>query len=195
MFRDEKLKDAPAPLPIALHGEAILRQTAIEVRQFDAELTHLAEQMSASMLAAKGVGIAAPQIHSPLAMFIMASRPNDRYPDAPHMAPVVVVNPQILNASSELNAGEEGCLSVPGQRFVIQRHEKIEVRYQNLQGEWQQGELSGFIARIFQHEFDHLQGITLLERSQMPEQQPNLRKEVVQNQVSLKHTAKEGNAQ
>lgn len=82
MFRDEKLKEMSAPLPIAQYGEAILRQTAIEVRQFDAKLTHLAEQMSASMMAAKGVGIAAPQVHSPLAMFIMASRPNARYPDA-----------------------------------------------------------------------------------------------------------------
>lgn len=100
----------------------------------------------------------------------MASRPNERYPDAPNMAPVVVVNPRIVYASSDLVDGEEGCLSVPGQRFSIQRHKTIEVRYQNLQGEWQQAELTDFIARIFQHEFDHLQGITLLERSRMPEQ-------------------------
>lgn len=181
MFRDEKLKEMPALLPIAQYGEAILRQTAIEVRQFDAKLTHLAEQMSASMMAAKGVGIAAPQVHSQLAMFIMASRPNARYPDAPQMAPVVVVNPQILNVSDELNEGEEGCLSVPEQRFIIPRHDRIEVRYQNLQGEWQQAVLSGFIARIFQHEFDHLQGITLLERSQIP--------------IDSKYTITEGNAQ
>ncbi len=170
MFKHLMPKETPTLLPIALVGEPILRQTAITVHHFDAELVHLAEQMSASMDAANGVGIAAPQVHSPLALFIMASRPNERYPDAPNMAPVVVVNPQIINASSELVSGEEGCLSVPGQRFTIQRHQTIEVRYQNLQGEWQQTELTGFIARIFQHEFDHLQGITLLERSLMPEQ-------------------------
>ncbi|MCT7946313.1 peptide deformylase [Shewanella septentrionalis] len=170
MFKHLMPKQTPPLLPIALVGEAILGQTAIAVQHFNAELAHLAEQMSACMEAAKGVGIAAPQVHSPLALFIMASRPNERYPDAPNMAPVVVVNPQIINVSSELVSGEEGCLSVPGQRFTIQRHQAIEVRYQNLQGEWQQTELTGFIARIFQHEFDHLQGITLLERSLMPEQ-------------------------
>ena len=170
MFKHLMPKQTPPVLPIALVGEAILGQTAIAVQHFNAELAHLAEQMSASMEAANGVGIAAPQVHSPLALFIMASRPNERYPDAPNMAPVVVVNPQIINVSSELISGEEGCLSVPGQRFTIQRHQAIEVRYQNLQGEWQQTELMGFIARIFQHEFDHLQGITLLERSLMPEQ-------------------------
>ncbi|GIU15927.1 peptide deformylase [Shewanella glacialipiscicola] len=159
-----------ALLPIALVGEDILKQQAIAVQHFDAALTELAQQMSASMAAAQGVGIAAPQVHSPLALFIMASRPNERYPDAPNMAPVVVVNPHIIHVSSDLVSGEEGCLSVPGQRFIIQRHKTIEVRYQNLQGEWQQAELTDFIARIFQHEFDHLQGITLLERSRMPEQ-------------------------
>jgi peptide deformylase len=137
------LNETPTLLPIALIGESILGQAAIKVDDFNAELAHLAEQMFSSMAAANGVGIAAPQVHSPLALFIMASRPNERYPDAPHMAPEVV---------------------------TIQRHKTIEVRYQNLQGEWYQAELTGFIARIFQHEFDHLQGITLLERSRMPEQ-------------------------
>ncbi|MGL5048453.1 MAG: peptide deformylase [Shewanella sp.] len=167
-------KETPALLPIALVGEAILGQTAIPVHHFNAELAHLVEQMSASMTAAKGVGIAAPQIHSPLALFVMASGPNERYPDAPTMAPVVVVNPQIINVSNELVCAEEGCLSVPGQRFTIPRHQAIEVRYQNLQGEWQEAELKGFIARIFQHEFDHLQGITLVERLSMPAQTPSI---------------------
>ncbi|QXN24197.1 peptide deformylase [Shewanella putrefaciens] len=170
MFKDEMLPAPNQPLPIALVGEAILKQQADEVRDFDEKLSHLASQMVASMVEAKGVGIAAPQVHSPLALFIMASRPNERYPDAPLMDPVVVVNPQILSASADLVSGEEGCLSVPGQRFSIWRHQTIVVRYQDLAGHWQQTELTGFIARIFQHEFDHLQGITLLERSQMPEQ-------------------------
>ncbi|MFV0595186.1 peptide deformylase [Shewanella sp.] len=170
MFKDEILPSTNQPLPIAVVGEAILRQQAIEVRDFDNALRQLAEQMAISMVAAKGVGIAAPQVHSPLALFIMASRPNERYPDAPLMNPEVVVNPQILSTSANMVSGEEGCLSVPGKRFSIWRHQTIVVRYQDLAGHWQQTELTGFIARIFQHEFDHLQGITLLERSQMPEQ-------------------------
>lgn len=170
MFKDEMRQTPNKPLPIAVVGEAILKQQAIEVRDFDDTLSQLASQMAASMEEAKGVGIAAPQVHSPLALFIMASRPNERYPDAPLMEPLVVVNPQIVLRSLQLEKGEEGCLSVPGQRFTIWRHQTIVVRYQNLTGQWQHSELTGFIARIFQHEFDHLQGITLLERSQMPEQ-------------------------
>ncbi|MEL4278487.1 peptide deformylase [Shewanella xiamenensis] len=169
MFKNE-IQHSCQPLPIAQVGEAILKQRAIEVRDFDETLSQLASQMVASMVEAKGVGIAAPQVHSPLALFIMASRPNERYPDAPLMEPVVVVNPHIELASLQLEKGEEGCLSVPGQRFTIWRHHSIVVRYQNLAGQWQHTELTGFIARIFQHEFDHLQGITLLERSQMPQQ-------------------------
>ncbi|MFB2641654.1 peptide deformylase [Shewanella bicestrii] len=180
MFKDAISPTPSQPLPIAVVGEAILKEQAIEVHDFDTALSQLAEQMAASMEAAKGVGIAAPQVHSPLALFIMASRPNERYPDAPQMDPVVVVNPEILSASADLVCGEEGCLSVPGQRFTIWRHQQIVVRYQNLAGQWQRSELTGFIARIFQHEFDHLQGITLLERSQMPEQ---------------KHMAREGKPQ
>ncbi len=160
----------PEPLPIAVVGETILRQVALPVVHFDASLKQLAEQMSASMVAANGVGIAAPQIHQSLALFIMASRPNERYPDAPLMEPFVVVNPQILSRSAQLEPGEEGCLSVPGQRVNILRHQSIQVRYQDLHGLWQEAQFTGFIARIFQHEFDHLQGITLIERAQMIEQ-------------------------
>ncbi|QIJ03482.1 hypothetical protein GII14_04315 [Shewanella chilikensis] len=67
-------------------------------------------------------------------------------------------------------AGEEGCLSLPGERVQILRHESIEVRYQDLSGEWQQEWLQGFIARIFQHEYDHLEGLTLRERLEIQNQ-------------------------
>lgn len=78
MFKDEMRQTPNKPLPIAVVGEAILKQQAIEVRDFDDTLSQLASQMAASMVEAKGVGIAAPQVHSPLALFIMASRPNER---------------------------------------------------------------------------------------------------------------------
>lgn len=170
MVTVNRQKTKSDPLPIAVVGEAILKQVAPPVAHFDASLQQLVEQMSASMVAANGVGIAAPQIHKSLALFIMASRPNERYPDAPLMEPVVVVNPQILSRSAQLESGEEGCLSVPGQRVNILRHQSIQVRYQDVLGQWQEAELTGFIARIFQHEFDHLQGITLIERAKMIEQ-------------------------
>ena len=158
-------------LAIATTGEKILTQVARQVTEFDQPLHDLSHNMLNTMLAAHGVGIAAPQVFSDLALFIMASQPNERYPDAPKMQPVTVVNPQILSASTEMVAGVEGCLSIPQKRITILRHQAIEVRYQDLHANWHQQQLSGFIARIFQHEFDHLQGITLLERSAL---QPHL---------------------
>lgn len=153
--------------PIATTGDTILAQQAVPVTVFDQHLSQLAGDMLDTMLAANGVGIAAPQIHFPLAMFIMASRPNTRYPDAPQMAPEVVINPVIEAASVELEPGEEGCLSVPDTRLEIWRHTWVQVRFQNLEGQWQNKRLEGFIARIFQHELDHLNGITLIERVRM----------------------------
>ena len=160
-----------AVLPIATVGEKILAQHAQAVIEFDHSIQSLAENMLTTMIAANGVGIAAPQVFSSVAMFIMASRPNPRYPDAPNMSPVVVINPHIIERSTLMELAEEGCLSIPGQRIKIWRHAQIKVQYHDLNGNLISNTLVGFIARIFQHEFDHIQGITLLERSKMPEQQ------------------------
>lgn len=151
-------------LAIATYGETVLNQVAAPVTVFDSELQQLAEQMQQTMQQANGVGIAAPQVHRSVQMFIMASNPNARYPSAPIMAPQVVINPQILSVSDDTVFGEEGCLSIPQQRCQVARHQAIDVKYQDLNGEWCQEHLDGFIARIFQHEYDHLQGITLKER-------------------------------
>ncbi|MFT6124405.1 peptide deformylase [Shewanella sp. S1-58-MNA-CIBAN-0166] len=151
-------------LSIATTGEQILTQIAEPVTVFDDALHTLADNMLSTMLNANGVGIAATQVFSNVAMFIMASNPNERYPHAPSMPPTVVINPQILSASAVTETDVEGCLSIPGQRLSIARHSEIEVQYQSLDGQLHQQTLTGFVARIFQHEYDHLQGITLLER-------------------------------
>lgn len=151
-------------LTIVTHGQAVLLQTAAPVTVFDDSLRALAEEMLQAMKAANGVGIAAPQVNRSLQLFIMASHPNPRYPDAPVMPPQVVINPQVLHCSAKMVDGDEGCLSLPGERCSIRRHQSLEVRYQDLTGEWCQEQLTGFIARIFQHEYDHLNGITLRER-------------------------------
>ncbi|MBE8167725.1 MAG: peptide deformylase, partial [Shewanella sp.] len=157
-------------LPIAIVGEDILTQKAVEVTEFDHSLLTLNENMMATMVAADGLGIAAPQVYSLLAMFIMASRPTPRYPSAPLMLPTTVINPQIVNHSNEMLWDEEGCLSLSGQRLSIARYASISVRYQNLSNQVVEQTLDGFPARVFQHENDHLLGITVLERAQMPEQ-------------------------
>jgi peptide deformylase len=128
------------------------------------EVRALVEDMRTTMLDANGVGIAAPQVFESLAVFIVASRPNPRYPNAPDMAPEVIVNPEILGRSEQVEKGWEGCLSIPGIRGEVPRPDRIQVRYRTLDGETVEREFDGFVARVFQHELDHLHGIVFLDR-------------------------------
>jgi peptide deformylase len=111
-----------------------------------------------------GVGIAAPQVGKSLRLFIMASQPNTRYPDAPAMEPTAVINPEILRVSEEKEPGWEGCLSVPGFRAKVPRHLEIDVAFTDRHGQNRTERFNGFMARLFQHEFDHLEGILYPER-------------------------------
>lgn len=150
---------------IAQLGHAVLRKKAVEVEKILAEeCQQLIEKMMLAVSEAGGVGIAAPQIHHSVRIFIMCSKPNHRYPDAPLMVPTAIINPEILHYSSEKIKGWEGCLSVPSMRGFVPRHSQISVRYFNQQGIEQQEELTGFIARIFQHELDHLNGLTFIDQ-------------------------------
>lgn len=111
-----------------------------------------------------GVGIAAPQVGRSQRLFIMSSQPTPRYPDAPAMEPMAVINPEIIRVSEETESGWEGCLSVPGFRAKVQRHLEIDVAFTDRHGASRQERFSGFLARLFQHEFDHLDGILYPER-------------------------------
>ncbi len=111
-----------------------------------------------------GVGIAAPQVGKSLRLFIMAPKPNPRYPDAPEGEPLAVINPVILAASGEKEIGWEGCLSVPGYRAQVARHSVVDVAFTDRSGRHLTGRFEGFMARLFQHEFDHLEGILYPER-------------------------------
>ncbi|MBJ9986396.1 peptide deformylase [Acinetobacter sp. S40] len=154
-------------LPVAQRGEAVLTIQAASVAdsEFNSEwLMQLAAAMHNTMLQRNGVGIAAPQVYISKRIIIVASRPNLRYPDAPEMDAVVMVNPEILEFSHETCLGEEGCLSVPNARGEVERAYSVKVRYQSLQGEWYETNYAGFPARIVQHEVDHLNGILFVER-------------------------------
>ncbi|MFT5295769.1 MAG: peptide deformylase [Colwellia sp.] len=150
---------------IAQLGNAVLRQKALEVEDIlSDECQKLISKMMLTVSEAGGVGIAAPQIHHSVRIFIMCSKPNTRYPDAPLMPPTAIINPEILHVSKEKEKGWEGCLSVPSMRGLVPRHSHITVRYFDQQGNEQQKELTGFIARIFQHEIDHLDGLTFIDQ-------------------------------
>jgi len=111
-----------------------------------------------------GVGIAAPQVFEPYRIFIINSRPNPRYPSAPEMGPVAIINPQITSYSYEREKDWEGCLSIPGIRGLVSRHKSIRARYLSRDGRTEEREFTGFIARIFQHEYDHINGVVFLDR-------------------------------
>ncbi|WP_111892747.1 peptide deformylase [Acinetobacter sp. MB5] len=154
-------------LPVAQRGEEILTLKAASVTQNEfnsAWLEQLALAMQVTMLERNGVGIAAPQVYISKRVIIVASRPNLRYPDAPEMPAVTMINPEIVEYSAETCLGEEGCLSVPEQRGQVERAYAVKVRYDTLQGERVEQYYEGFPARIVQHEIDHLNGILFVER-------------------------------
>ena len=124
----------------------------------------IAQIMMQFMNERAGVGIAAPQIGVSQQIMIIASRPNERYPDAPLMEPLVMFNPKPVSYAGDGVAMWEGCLSVPGLRGKVTRPSAVDVEYLNENGHPDRLSLSGFPARIFQHEYDHLIGKTFVDR-------------------------------
>lgn len=154
-----------AVLEVAQLGSEILRCQAQPINNiWDKNLQELIDNLIATIIETNGVGIAAPQVSSSDRLFIVASRPNLRYPNAPKMDPVAMINPKIISHSEDMVKGWEGCLSVPGIRGLVPRYRVIEVEYTNREGQLQRQELTDFVARIFQHEYDHLEGIVFLDR-------------------------------
>ena len=150
---------------IAQLGQPVLRGVAGKVADpADPAVHALIGDMLVTVADANGVGIAAPQVYEPLSLFIVASWPNPRYPHAPKMEPTAMINPEILWVSDEKEKGWEGCLSIPGLRGLVPRHRRIGVRYLNGAGEVREEEYADFLARVFQHELDHVQGIVFIDR-------------------------------
>ncbi|MDC8832484.1 peptide deformylase [Alteromonas gilva] len=151
---------------IAQVGEAVLKQPAQDVpdEAFGTSgLKNFTAALLKTMLDANGVGIAAPQVFDGRAIMFVASRPSPRYPNAPQMEPLLLINPRIISQSQEHVWEWEGCLSVPALRGFIQRPEQVKVHYQDIDGNPCQIHFEGFLARIFLHEYDHLIGKTWLD--------------------------------
>lgn len=146
-------------------GNPMLRQVAQPIANIHHDrIQKLSRDLLLTVKQTNGVGIAAPQVGHSDRLFVVASRPNLRYPHAPIMEPTVMINPQILSHSTEVVQGWEGCLSVPGIRGLVPRYQAIAVEYTGLEGRLYQQEFADFIARIFQHELDHLDGLVFLDR-------------------------------
>ncbi len=139
---------------IRLYGDPILRKKASEVEVFDENLNEILDEMVETMYLGDGVGLAAPQVGLYLRMFVMDVGEG----------PKKVVNPRIVEVSDEKEIAEEGCLSLPEIFEDVERHVWIEVEYQNERGEKVRERLEGYEARVFQHEYDHLDGVLFIDR-------------------------------
>lgn len=149
---------------IAQLGANVLRlQAQIVTDVHSDETRQIIAAMHATLANTQGVGIAAPQISESKQIMIVASRPTVRYPNAPFMPATVMINPRFQALTEEKEKGWEGCLSVPSIRALVPRYTAIKIHYLNEQGDEQTAELEGFVARVFQHEFDHLQGKVFLD--------------------------------
>lgn len=159
-----------ANLEIRLFGDPVLRQHAHDVVDFDGRLARLAEDMTRTMRAAEGVGLAANQVGVLKRLFTWESEDEDG-----SVAGGAVVNPTLVDASEDLLDGDEGCLSFPGLFAPVRRPLRVEVSYQQLDGELRTTQLEGFFARIWLHEMDHLNGILFIDHLEKHDRQRVLR--------------------
>ena len=139
---------------IRREGDPVLKKKTVSVTRFTPPLHRLLEDMRETMLAADGIGLAAPQVG--ISKSIIVLRDEDKI--------LEVINPQITSSAGEITA-LEGCLSVPGIYGEVPRYADVEVSGQDRWGENVEYTASGLLARVFQHEIDHLRGILFVERA------------------------------
>ncbi|MDO5044992.1 MAG: peptide deformylase [Coriobacteriia bacterium] len=148
-------------LKVVLSPDPVLRTDTEEVVEFDDALVKLAEDMTRTMYASNGVGIAAPQVGVLKRLIIVETN----YGEDEEIAPLALVNPVIIDHSEDTMIGYEGCLSIPGVSFEIERYKDVVVSYQDLRGDYHEISASGdILSRCLQHEIDHTHGLTMFER-------------------------------
>jgi peptide deformylase len=143
-------------------GHPTLRQKARKVTKFGPELRQLIDDMIETMRVAPGVGLAAPQVNV-AERVIVVELPADEEEGLPAEL-YAFVNPEIVKASRHKEEGQEGCLSIPGFVGEVERHTEIIVRGEDAYGKPQRVKAYDYLARIFQHEIDHLDGIMFIDR-------------------------------
>lgn len=144
--------------PIVKYGERVLHEPAREVETITADVQTLIEDMIATMYAAPGIGLAAPQVGAPLRIFVV-----DLSVGRDAAGLITMINP-VFVVREGMQLEDEGCLSIPGFNATVARPERVVIRGLNREGEAQQLEGTGLLARAFQHEMDHLDGRVFLDR-------------------------------
>ncbi len=148
-----------ASLSLYYLGDRVLRKPTKRVSKIDQSIRTLAQQMIQTMYAEKGIGLAAPQVGIHKQMLVI-----DCDPQNTATPPLVLINPEIKGYSQEVVTGEEGCLSIPGVFLDVVRPEAVEVKYKDDSGRPQKMKARGLLARVIQHEMDHLQGVLFVDR-------------------------------
>ncbi len=147
--------------------DPVLKRKARAVTKFDKNLQTLMDDMVETMREAPGVGLAAPQIGLSERLIVVEyyeREEDEENEDAPKKV-WALANPEIVKASEETLMGVEGCLSIPGLIGEVERHESVQVRALNRHGKPVKIKAKGWLARIFQHEIDHLNGVLFTERA------------------------------
>lgn len=145
-------------LKIIKYPDPILRHTAKMVRDFDADLKKLAEDMAKAMYAHDGIGLAGPQVAKLKRIIVLGHK------DGQSFKPYI--NPEITFKSKDKTTTDEGCLSLPGIYGLVSRSKKIRVKYQDLDGKEHKAKVKGMTAVIIQHEVDHLDGILFIDKTE-----------------------------
>ena len=150
----------PKNFDVVLFPDPVLRRETEEITAFDDELKGVVEGMFERMFESQGVGLAAPQVGLSMRLFVLNDE-GDR--DKPERN-LALINPTIKSFGGKKTRHEEGCLSLPGVHADITRPEKCVVHHFDVEGNEVEKEYDGFVARIIQHEYDHLQGVLLVDR-------------------------------
>lgn len=145
--------------------EAVLRRKARRVADFGSEFQKLIDDMVETMRVAPGVGLAAPQVGVSEQLIVVEYNPENKEDEGAPKKLFVLANPEIIQTSQETELGIEGCLSVPELIGEVERPLKIIVKGQNRRGQPIKIKAHGWVARIFQHEIDHLEGVLFTDRA------------------------------
>jgi peptide deformylase len=156
--------------------DPVLRRKAKPVTRFDEPLQALIDDMIETMRQAPGVGLAAPQVGVPERVIVVEFPENEEDEDAPKKL-YAVVNPEIKQLSAETELGVEGCLSIPGLQGEVERSLELRIKGLTRHGQPMRIKAKGWMARIFQHEIDHINGVVFTDRAVRvwkpePEQSP-----------------------
>lgn len=150
--------------PIVVYGSPVLKKVAEEIDENYEGLNELIDSMFETMYSADGVGLAAPQIGKSIRLFVMDASPfGDEYPELKGFKKAFI-NAEIIERDGDTELMNEGCLSVPEIREDVERPGRIKMTYYDQDWKFHEVEYDGWIARIIQHEYDHLDGILFTDR-------------------------------